>query len=101
MTHPISVPKPQQECIVYAPEVVEVVHISFHGKPVAVLLSEQTSVGPQGKQQRSRMWEVISQCCFAGLYSHPANRVLAPGVSGDEAVKSWRGGSVGREVLLT
>jgi len=55
-----------------------------HGKPVAVLLSEQA----------------IAQWRSAGQTSHPEDWPVASGVPGEEAVKSWRDRSVGREVWL-
>ena len=68
MTQPVSLSeaKAQLAGLVHAAEGGEVVHISRHGKPVAVLLSEQTYAALQGQQQRSRLWEAIAQWRSAG-----------------------------------
>ena len=102
MTHPVSLSeaKAQLAGLVRAAEGGEVVHISRHGKPVAVLLSEQAYAALQGQQQRSMVWEAIAQWRSAGQASHPEECPLASGVSGEEAVKSWRDRSLGREVWL-
>ena len=65
-------------------------HIYRHGKPVAVLRSEQAYAALQGQQQRSKLWEAIAQWRSAGQVSHPEDWPLASGVAGEEAVKSWR-----------
>jgi hypothetical protein len=67
---------------------------------VAVLLSEQAYAALQGQQQHSIVWEAIAQWRSAGQVSHPEDWPLASGVPGEEAVKSWRDRSVGREVWL-
>ena len=102
MTHPVSLSeaKAQLAGLVHAAEGGEVVHISRHGKPVAVLLSEQAYAALQGQQQRSMVWEAIAQWRSAGQASHPEEWPLASGVSGEEAVKSWRDRSLGREMWL-
>ena len=102
MTRPVSLSeaKAQLAGLVHAAEGGEVVHISRHGKPVAVLLSEQAYAALQGQQQRSMVWEAIAQWRSAGQASHPEEWPLASGVSGEEAVKSWRDRSLGREVWL-
>ncbi len=101
MTHPVSLSeaKAQLAGLVHAAEGGEVVH-TRHGKPVAVLLSEQAYAALQGQQQRSMVWEAIAQWRSAGQASHPEEWPLASGVSGEEAVKSWRDRSLGREMWL-
>ena len=86
----LSEAKAQLAGLVHAAEAGEVVHISRHGKPVAVLLSEQVYAALQGQQQRSMVWEAIAQWRSAGQVSHPEDWPLASGVPGEEAVKSWR-----------
>lgn len=102
VTQPVSLSeaKAQLAGLVHAAEAGEVVHISRHGKPVAVLLSEQAFAALQGQQQRSKVWEAIAQWRSAGQVSHPEDWPLESGVSGEEAVESWRDRSVGREVWL-
>jgi prevent-host-death family protein len=104
MTHPVSLSEAKAQLVglVHAAEGGEVVHISRHGKPVAVLLSEQAYAALQGQhqQQHSMVWEAIAQWRSADQVSHPEDWLLASGVSGEEAVKSWRDRSVGREVWL-
>ena len=102
MTLPVSLSeaKAQLACPLNAAEAGEVVHISRHGKPVAVLLSEQAYAALQGQQQRSKLWEAIVQWRSAGQVSHPEDWPLASGVPGEEAVKSLRDHSVDREVWL-
>ena len=63
---------------------------SRHGKPVAVLLSEQDYAVLPGQQQRSKLWEAIAQGRSACKTSHPEDWPVASGVPGEEAVKSWR-----------
>lgn len=96
----LSEAKAQLAGLVHAAEAGEVVHISRHGKPVAVLLSEQAYAALQGQQQRSQLWEVIAHWRSAGQASHPEDWPVVSGVSGEEAVKSWRDRSAGREVWL-
>jgi len=102
MAHPISLSeaKAQLAGLVHAAEGGEVVHISRHGKPVAVLLSEQAYAALQGQQQRSKLREAIAQWRSAGQVSHPEDWALVSGVAGEEAIKSLRDRSVGREVWL-
>jgi len=102
VTQPVSLSeaKAQLAGLVHAAEGGEVVHISRHGKPVAVLLSEQAYAALQGQQQRSKLWEAIAQWRSAGQASHPEDWPVASGVPGEEAVKSWRDRSAGREVWL-
>jgi len=92
VTQPVSLSeaKAQLAGLVHAAEGGEVVHISRHGKPVAVLLSEQAYAALQGQQQRSKLWEAIAQWRSAGQTSHPEDWPVASGVPGEEAVKSWR-----------
>ena len=71
VTQPVSLSeaKAQLAGLVHAAEGGEVVHISRHGKPVAVLLSEQAYAALQGQQQRSKLWEAIAQWRSAGQTS--------------------------------
>lgn len=102
VTQPVSLyeAKAQLAGLVHAAEGGEVVHIARHGKPVAVLLSEQAYAALQGQQQRSKLWEAIAQWRSAGQASHPDDWPVASGVTGEESVNSWRDPSAGREVWL-
>ena len=44
--------------------------------------------------------EAIAQWRSAGQTSHPEDWPVASGVPGEEAIKSWRDRSIGREVWL-
>lgn len=80
--------------LVHAAESGAVVHISRHGKAVAVLLSEQAYAAMQGKAQGSRVWEAIAQWRSAGRSHHGDDW------PGDLEIQTWRDRSVGREVEL-
>jgi prevent-host-death family protein len=83
---PLSEAKAQLAGLVHAAEAGEVVHISRHGKAVAVLLSEQAYAALQQRRQTSRVWGAIAQ--------HPDDWLA------DGGIESWRDRSVGREVDL-
>ena len=57
----LSEAKAQLASLVHAAERGAVVHISRHGKAVAVLLSEQAYAAMQGETQSTRVWEAIAQ----------------------------------------
>ena len=80
--------------LVHAAESGAVVHISRHGKAVAVLLSEQAYAAMQGEAQGSRVWEAIAQWRRAGRSQHGDDW------PGDLEIQTWRDPSVGREVEL-
>ena len=90
----LSEAKAQLAGLVHAAEAGEVVHISRHGKAVAVLLSEQAYAVLQQQGESSRVWAAITQWCDAGRAQHPDDWP----VDGDTEV--WRDRSVGREVQL-
>ena len=66
----LSEAKAQLAGLVHAAECDEVVHLSRHGKSVAVLLSEQACAALQSHPQGARFWEVIPQWRSAGQPSH-------------------------------
>jgi prevent-host-death family protein len=80
--------------LVHAAESGAVVHISRHGKAVAVLLSEQAYAAMQGEAQGTRVWEAIAQWRRAGRTQHGDDW------PGDLDTKTWGDRSVGREVAL-
>ena len=91
---PLSEAKAQLAGLVHAAESGEVVHISRHGKAVAVLLSEQAYAALQGEVQGTRVWEAIAQWRRAGRSQHGDDW------PGDLEINTWRDRSVGREVEL-
>ena len=72
--------------LVQATETGEVVHISRHGKPVAVLMSEQAYAALQGQR--------------AADATNPFEWPLPHGAPGEQEVEGWRDRSAGREVSL-
>ena len=91
---PLSEAKAQLAGLVHAAEAGEVVHISLHGKAVAVLLSEQAYAALQQRRQTSRVWAAIAQWRDGGQAQHPDDWLA------DGGIESWRDRSVGREVDL-
>lgn len=91
---PLSEAKAQLAGLVHAAEAGEVVHISRHGKAVAVLLSEQAYAALQQAGQSSRVWGAIAQWRDAGRVQHPDDWPA------DGGIEPWRDRSVGREVDL-
>jgi prevent-host-death family protein len=90
----LSEAKAQLAGLVHAAESGEVVHISRHGKAVAVLLSEQAYAALQGEVQGTRVGEAIAQWRRAGRSQHGDDW------PGDLEINTWRDRSVGREVEL-
>ena len=92
MIQPVSLSeaKVQLAGLVHAVENSEVVHISRHGKAVAVLLSEQAYVALQG----AKVWEAIEQWRRAGRSEDGSDW------PGDTDIQNWRDRSAGREVAL-
>ena len=84
----LSAAKAHLAGLVQAAETGEVVHISRHGKPVAVLLSEQAYAALQGQQEGRRVWAAIAEWRQSGE------------AIGELDVESWRDRSPGREVSL-
>ena len=70
--------------VVDAAETGEVVHISRHGKPVAVLISEQAYALLQGHQFRRGMWTVIADWRAAAHGSRLAQPLLIQSCDGLE-----------------
>jgi prevent-host-death family protein len=90
----LSEAKAQLAGLVHAAESGDVVHISRHGKPVAVLLSEQAYAALQGEAQGSRIWEAIVQWRRAGRAQQ------CDDWPGDLKIETWRDPFAGREVVL-
>ncbi len=91
---PLSTAKAQLAGLVHAAESGEVVHISRHGKAVAVLLSEQAYAALQGEAKGARTWEAIAQWRRAGRAQQYDDW------PGDLKIETWRDRSAGREVAL-
>lgn len=86
--------------LVQAAETGEVVHISRHGKPVAVLISEQSYMDLQTLQRGKRVWDAIQSWRDAARARHDDAWPLASGPMGVNDVEAWRDRSSGREVQL-
>lgn len=96
----LSAAKAQLAGLVHAAETGEVVHISRHGRPVAVLISEQAYAALQGHQAGRRVWTAIAQWREAGDATQPHDWPMAAGPAGEQDVQAWRDPSPGREVSL-
>lgn len=97
---PLSAAKSQLAGLVQAAEAGEVVHISRHGHPVAVLLSEQAYAALQGQQQGQRVWRAIAHWRGAARARHADDWPLGSDASGQQDIDAWRDRSPGREVPL-
>jgi len=78
----------------------EVVHISRHGKPVAVLISEQAYASLQGHQSRRGVWTAIADWRAAAHGRHADDWPLDSGPVGTQEIEAWRDRSTGRKVQL-
>ena len=67
----------------------EAIHITRHGKPVAVLLSEEAYAQLKSREQKTDFWQAIQAWRAQASFDWPE---LAP-----EEVDSWRDRSPGRE----
>lgn len=59
-------------------------HISRHGRPVAVLLSEQAYAALQGQQQGQQVWRAIAQWRGAARARHADDWPLGSDASGQQ-----------------
>lgn len=84
--------------LVQAAEAGEVVHIARHGKPVAVLLSEQAYRALQDRQVATSVWAAITQWRVAGGLDQDADWPLPSGAGGTREVEAWRDRSSGRQL---
>lgn len=97
---PLSDAKARLAGLVQAAEAGQVVHISRHGKPVAVLLSEQAYAAlhhpatSQGPGQAIDLWRL------AGRPGCQEDWPLASDPSADQEVSTWRDRAPGRPVDL-
>jgi prevent-host-death family protein len=96
----LSAAKAHLAGLVQAAETGEVIHISRHGKPVAVLISEQTYVALQAQQASRRVWTAIAEWREAADATNPLEWPLPAGAAGELEVEGWRDRSAGREVSL-
>ena len=97
---PLSTAKAHLAGLVQAAETGEVVHISRHGKPVAVLISAQAYASLQGRQSRRGVWTAIADWRAAAHGRHADGWPLDSGPVGTEEIEAWRDRSSGREVQL-
>ena len=75
--------------LIYEAERGEVIHITRHGKPVAVLLSEEAYEHLKSREQQTDFWQAIQAWRAQASFDWPE---LTP-----EEVDSWRDRSPGRE----
>ena len=75
--------------LIHAAERGEAIHITRHGKPVAVLLSEEAYEQLKSQEQQTDFWQVIQAWHAQASFDWPE---LTP-----EEVDSWRDRSPGRE----
>ncbi len=75
--------------LIYKAERGEAVHITRHGKPVAVLLSEDAYEQLKAGMQKKDFWQAIQEWRARASFDWPE---LTP-----EQVDSWRDRSPGRE----
>ena len=94
----LSTAKAHLAGLVQAAETGEVVHISRHGKPVAVLISEQAYATLQGHQSRRDVWTAIADWRAAAHGRHADDRSTGrevqlglPGASSNNSTAICRG----------
>ncbi|MFO7629207.1 MAG: type II toxin-antitoxin system Phd/YefM family antitoxin [Prochlorococcaceae cyanobacterium] len=102
MDQPVSLSEAKAHLagLVQVAETGEVVHISRHGKPVAVLISEQAYAALQQQQAGRRLWAAIADWRHGARPGHADDWPLPSGEPGANEVDGWRDRSTGREVLL-
>ena len=86
--------------LVQAAEAGQVVHISRHGKPVAVLLSEQAYAALHQLECSQALGDTIDRWRLAGRSGCDEDWPLASDPSADQEVASWRDLTQGRTVEL-
>jgi tRNA(fMet)-specific endonuclease VapC len=84
----LSAAKAHRAGLVQAAETGDVVHISRHGKPVAVLISEQLYIVLEAQQAGRRVWTAIAEWREAADATDPLEWPLPPG-------SCWRAGGGG------
>ncbi|MDM7938296.1 MAG: type II toxin-antitoxin system Phd/YefM family antitoxin [Cyanobium sp. CZS 48M] len=103
MTHvvPLSEAKARLARLVQAAEAGQVVHISRHGKPVAVLLSEQAYSSLHHPTTSQALGKAINLWRLAGRSGCNNDWPLASDPAADQEVASWRDRAPGRSVELS
>ena len=86
--------------LVQAAEAGQVVHISRHGKPVAVLLSEQAYAALHQLKCSQALGDTIDRWRLAGRSGCDEDWPLASDPTADQEVASWRDLTPGRTVEL-
>ena len=97
---PLSDAKARFAHLVQAAEAGQVVHISRHGKAVAVLLSEHAYAALQQLETRQTFGSAIGRWRLAGRSGCSEDWPLASDPSADQEVASWRDLAPGRTVEL-
>ena len=96
----ISEAKAHLASLVQAAEAGEVVHISRHGRPVAVLLSEGHYHALQQQRRGLSLGSVIAQWRAGARPQQGEAWPVGAGGTGIHAIEAWRDRSRGREVQL-
>ncbi len=97
---PLSDAKARLAALVQAAEAGQVVHISRHGKPVAVLLSEQAYAALQHPATSQALGMAIDSWRLVGRPGCREDWPLASPPAADQEVESWRDRDPGRPVDL-
>lgn len=97
---PLSDAKARLAHLVQAAEAGQIVHISRHGKPVAVLLSEQAYAALHHLETSQALGKAIDRWRLAGRPGCDEDWPLASEASADEEVASWRDRTPGRPMEL-
>jgi prevent-host-death family protein len=93
---PLSDAKARLAHLVQAAEAGQVVHISRHGKPVAVILSEQAYAALQHPESTQPLGQAIDRWRLAGRPGREEDWPLASEPSAEQEVASWRDRDPGR-----
>jgi len=97
---PLSSAKAHLAGLVQAAEAGKVVHISRHGRPVAVLLSEQAYDALRSQKDGTSVWRAIAQWRGTSRPGRDDDWPLHSGAEGTQEVDAWRDRSSAREVLF-
>lgn len=97
---PLSSVKAQLAGLVQAAEAGKLVHISRHGRPVAVLLSEPSYDALRSQKDCRSVCRAIAQWRGLSRPGRDDDWPFSSGAEGTQEVDAWRDRSSGREVLF-